>query len=101
MRTTFSILLTLAWALWLGGLVTIFLTVVTLFRFDRTIAIQTAPQVFLMWERYQLILAASALITTFALRLLTKSTLTSILFIFFALASLGASLSPILLTKKM
>src|SRR5689334_17373126 len=78
MRTLFSILVTLAWALWLGGLVTLFLTVVTLFRFDRTIAIQTAPQVFLMWERYQLALAACALVTSFALRLLTKSTLSSV-----------------------
>src|SRR5258707_499027 len=76
MRTLLSILVTLAWALWLGGLVTLFLTVVTLFRFDRTIAIQTAPQIFLMWERYQLALAAAALVTTFALRVLTKSGLT-------------------------
>jgi len=101
MRTTLSILVTLAWALWLGGLVTLFITVITLFRFDRTIAIQTAPQIFLMWERYQLALAAAALIATFALRLLTKSAMTSVLFILFALCSLCASLSPILLTKKM
>ena len=101
MRTLLSILVTLAWALWLGGLVTLFLTVITLFRFDRTIAIQTAPQVFLMWERYQLALAACALVTTFALRLLTRSTLSSVLFVLFALSALGASLSPILLTKKM
>jgi hypothetical protein len=53
----------IAWALWLGGTVAILLLVQQLFRNDRELAILAAPKLFLVFERYQLVLAAVALVS--------------------------------------
>lgn len=53
---TYSVFLA-AWALWFGGAVTILILVSKLFQYDRGLAIQVAPEMFLTFERYQLGLA--------------------------------------------
>jgi hypothetical protein len=53
---------TIAWALWLGGAVATLLFVQRLFHGDRSIAVVVAPQLFLTFEKYQLTLAAIAVI---------------------------------------
>jgi hypothetical protein len=53
----------IAWALWLGGTVAILLLVQQLFRNDRDLAVLAAPKLFLVFERYQLVLAAIALVS--------------------------------------
>ena len=58
MSRILSFIALLAWSLWLGGLVTLFVCVVMLFKTDRAIATQAAPHLFLAFERYQLIVAA-------------------------------------------
>jgi len=61
MSRFFAFLTLVAWALWLGGLITLFLCVGTMFSHNRSLAADMAPQLFVNFERYQLILAAAAL----------------------------------------
>ena len=53
---------TLALGLWAGGLVALILFVSTLFVKARTVAAETAPALFDVFEKYQLILAVIALL---------------------------------------
>ncbi|MBC7785563.1 MAG: DUF4149 domain-containing protein [Burkholderiales bacterium] len=64
MRRLVPYLIGLSLALWLGGLIALFLFVSFLFRQDRARAVQVAPILFHVIERYQLMLAAIALAST-------------------------------------
>jgi len=44
MSRLFAFITLLAWALWLGGLITLFLCVITLFHHDRSLAANVAPK---------------------------------------------------------
>ena len=101
MRYGFAFLTTLAWALWLGGLMTLFLLVSHLFSADRATAVVAAPRMFLAFERYQILLAAVALIATVAWRLTDQRGLITTLFVMFAVASVGAIVSASVITPKM
>src|SRR4051812_31882861 len=101
MRSVFAFVALLAWALWLGGLVTLFVCVSTLFRTDRAIATQAAPQLFVAFERYQLIVAAFALTSTFAWRVSSRITLLNMAFFLLGLSALGAVASPMYFTRRM
>jgi hypothetical protein len=90
----------LAWGLWLGGLITLFICVITLFHHNRTLAVDAAPKLFVNFERYQLILAAVALTATVAWRITTKNLLLNLLFLLLCLASLGAITSPLYFSKQ-
>src|SRR5438045_1814903 len=90
MRTVLILLVLLTWALWLGGLVTLVILVVTLFRGDREIAVEAAPRMFVVFGQYQLLLAAVALIATFVWRLLVSSAWITAIFTLFAIAVLSA-----------
>lgn len=65
MRNLWHILANLACALWLGGLVSLFIFVVTLFHNDHALGVQAAPQLFEAFEIYQFFLAAAAIVFTF------------------------------------
>src|SRR5437868_2479354 len=101
MRYGLSLLAALAWGLWLGGLMTLFLTVSHLFSVNRSIAVNAAPEMFDIFERYQIALAAAALISSAIWRLATPRALLTVLFLLFALASLGPIVSSTLVTPKM
>src|SRR5712671_601393 len=101
MSRFFGFVAMLAWALWLGGLVTLFICVMTLFSKEHALAQQAAPLLFLAFEKFQLIIAAIALTSTFAWRLSSHTVLLNSLFIVLALASIGAAFSPMYFTKKM
>jgi hypothetical protein len=90
-------LVCIAWALWFGGLGSLFLFVTRLFAEDR----QTAPRMFLAFERYQLLLAMAALVGVVIWRVLAKSLRVTVLFWMLAIASLPAALGPMLLTSRM
>jgi hypothetical protein len=62
MKWFISGILIIAWALWLGGAVATLLFVQKLFHNDRAIALLAAPQLFLAFERYQLVLAGLAVV---------------------------------------
>ena len=51
MRYGFSLLTTIAWGLWFGGMVALFLFVSYLFATDRPTAIVAAPKMFFVFER--------------------------------------------------
>ena len=61
MKYLFSCLATMAWALWLGGLVTLFISVTALFAHSHDLAVEAAPVLFLRFEKYQLALAAGSI----------------------------------------
>ncbi len=101
MRYSLAVLTSLAWALWLGGLITLFVMVSHLFRVDRTAAIAAAPKMFVAFERYQIILAAAALIATTLWRLTTPRAILTTLFFVFAIASIGTITSAVAIVPKM
>ncbi|MCC7351005.1 MAG: DUF4149 domain-containing protein [Phycisphaerales bacterium] len=100
MKTALAIVISLVWALWFGGLMTIFISVQSLFNHSRDLAVQANPVLFASFERYQLILAAIALLSTFAWILSHPSRWKSVLFILFALAALGAVISSAWITPR-
>ncbi|HEV8377738.1 MAG TPA: DUF4149 domain-containing protein [Tepidisphaeraceae bacterium] len=101
MSRLFAFITLLAWALWLGGLVTLFICVITLFHHDRSLAANVAPKLFVNFERYQLILAAVVLTTTVVWRIVTKNVLINWVFLLLCLASLGAIASPLYFSRQM
>jgi hypothetical protein len=101
MRYGLSLIVTLAWALWLGGLMTLFLTVSHLFKVNRPTAVTAAPEMFIAFERYQIILAGVALIAAAAWRLTTPRALLTALFFLLAIASVGTVLSAAIISPRM
>ena len=101
MSRLFAFLTLLAWALWLGGLITLFLCVITLFSHNRTLAADSAPVLFVNFERYQLILAAIGLTCTVAWRIMSKNLMVNLVFLLLCLSSLGAIASPLYFSKQM
>jgi hypothetical protein len=101
MRYGLSLVTTLAWALWLGGLMALFFFVSHLFKVDRSTAIIAAPQIFAFFERYQLILAAIALLSVFVWRVKETRLLLSAIFACFALAAVGAVIVAAVITPPM
>jgi hypothetical protein len=94
-------LLRLSWALWLGGLIALFIFVNVLFRRERSVAVQAAPMMFHAFEKYQLILGAVALVGAAALFMVTRSVRLGLVFSLLAVASIGAVVSPVFITAKM
>ncbi len=94
------VLVSIVWALWFGGLVTLFIGVTTLFRNDRELAVQAAPQLFHVFEKYQLILAAIALLATFAWRLMVASKSVVWVFALLGVATLGAVFQTTMITPR-
>jgi di/tricarboxylate transporter len=99
-----STLVSLVVALWLGGIVFLFIGVATLFRtFPRPasdVAPQAAPALFHVWERYQLVLAAVVLVAVFAWYVLTRARRLIVLFLMLALAAVGGVVSTTLITPR-
>jgi hypothetical protein len=101
MRYLISTVVALAWALWLGGLLALFIFVKRLFGYDHDLAAQAAPQLFLVFQKYQLILAAALLAGTVAWRVLRGGRAVVTMFILFGLATAGASVLPMAIVSKM
>jgi hypothetical protein len=101
MRTVFSVVLAVAWALWFGGIVALFLFVSVLFKADRPTAMRAAPEMFYAFEKYQIVLAAVCLIAAVALRITTKAGVFAVVFLFLAVATVGACAEPMFISSKM
>jgi len=101
MRYFASFVVTLAWALWFGGIVALVLFVQTLFARNRTIALDAAPMLFVSFERVQLLFAAAACVGTFCWWVLTRRRAVMVLFALFAVAAATAALSTTLNTNPM
>ena len=100
-RRIVTVVTVLAWAAWFGGLVALFTLVSVLFKQDRAVAVEAAPRMFATFERYQLVLAAVALVATTAWRLVDRRVILTALFGTFALATLGAVLEPVYISGEM
>jgi hypothetical protein len=101
MRYVFSTLAALAWALWFGGLMTLFVSVQSMFARDRAVAVDAAPMLFAAFERYQLLLAAIAIVSTFGWWLTVRSRRVIAVALLLALAVLGAVASSTLVTPRL
>ena len=99
MRHVLALVVLLVWGLWFGGLVTLFLMVTHLFSSDRATAVVAAPKMFFAFERYQMLLAAVALIAAALWRLLHRREVLTILFFLFAIAATGTVLLARLITR--
>src|SRR5205085_6566787 len=88
-----STLVTLVWALWFGGVVTLFIAVTAIFAAfpgQRDLAGIAATSVFHRFHLYQLALAAACLLASFGWRLTPGATrLKTALFCTFGLATIG------------
>ena len=96
-------LVTLAWGLWLGGLVMLFIALQSLFdtfSARRDLAGEAASGMFRRFAFYRLGLAAAALGLTFLWRIADKSRATVVAFSFFTLATLAAVYSVGVLTPQ-
>jgi hypothetical protein len=91
----------IVWALWLGGLAAIFLFVTRLFIVSHALGAQAAPQLFLVFEKYQLLLAGLALLGAALLRIALRSPRATLLFTFFALAAALAAYEPLFVTGRL
>ncbi len=101
MRYLASFVVTLAWGLWLGGMVALVVFVQTLFARNRAIALDAAPMLFVAFERVQLILAAAAIVGTFCWWLLTRRRAMMVLFTLFAISGAIAAMSTTFNTGPM
>ncbi|HZL36877.1 MAG TPA: DUF4149 domain-containing protein [Tepidisphaeraceae bacterium] len=96
-------LVTLAWGVWFGGLVVLFLAVGSIFQTfaDRhDLAGQAASGIFRVFNGYRLGVAAAALLATFLWRLAGRSRAKVAAFALFALGALAAVYSAAVLTPK-
>lgn len=101
MRYALSLLTALAWALWLGGLIAVFVLVTDLFKFDRSTALVAAPRIFVHFERFELLLATAALLASAIWRIREPRTSLSILFAGLAIATVGLVINAAVITPRM
>ncbi len=102
MQRVLAILVSLVWAAWFGGLLTLFLAVTSIFGAfgtDRHTAGTAAAGVFRSFERYQLILAAAGLLLTVVWRIVGGAAgLKHLLFVGFTLPTLLAAYGTVQIT---
>jgi hypothetical protein len=101
MRYVLCLLLTLSWALWLGGQATLVLLIVTLFRTDRDTAVRAGPILFHAFERYQLFCAAVATVSAIALFIISRRKILLAMIAAFLLAATGGIISITAVTPRM
>jgi hypothetical protein len=103
MKRILSTLVTLAWALWLGGLVGLFVTLPTIFKTPGYTQEQRgafAARLFPVFERMQLIFAAVALVGTAAWWMAGRARVKLVLFTLFALAALVVVVETTAITPR-
>ena len=103
MQRTLYTLLSIVWGLWFGGLILLFMAVQSLFTTfsDRhDLAGQGAQQIFHLFDKYQLGLAAASLLVTFIWRLISVKTGKTTLFVGYTLATIGAIVIAMVISPK-
>jgi len=103
MRYWLSMIVTIAWGLWFGGQVTLFLTVTTLFKTfstRRDIFGEAGNATFHAFEKYQLIVAAVALVGTVLWAASGRAAVKTALFTLLALAAIWATCGTIFITPR-
>jgi hypothetical protein len=104
MRYIMSVILTISWALWIGGIAAVLLAVTAIFNEypsdQRALAGRATAAVFRSFSFYELIVAAVALVAVVALRLMKPGYSRTGLFVLLALAALMAAISAGLITPR-
>jgi hypothetical protein len=101
MRALCKTLLLITWALWFGGVMGLFLSVQVLFhQTDRAVFLASAPRLFIAFERYQLMLAATSLLLTCGWQLISPFPRFRTLFTLVTSAALGAVVETTLITPR-
>jgi hypothetical protein len=103
MTRLFSTIVSLACALWLGGMVMLFVALGTIFTtrgYDRETAGAFASRLFPTFERMQLVFAAIALLATAGWWLRSRTPLKMVLFVLFAVATVLAVVETTMITPK-
>jgi hypothetical protein len=104
MQRLLSVLVSVVWAAWFGGLLTLFLAVTSIFKTfgpDRHGAGNVAAGLFQMFERYQLGLAAAALVLTVVWSIFGGTSWRKhLLFVGFTIPTLLAAYSTIQVTPE-
>jgi hypothetical protein len=105
MRYFLSGLLSAAWALWFGGVVTMLLFMNRLFQsmhdeFSAVFHVVAPPQ-FRLSERFGLVAGGLALLSAFAMRLLTRGRAATWLFVLFAITAALEGVRPAYLAPRM
>src|SRR5947209_18378536 len=106
MRYFLCLLVSLAWGLWLGGLVMTFLFINRLFETLKAMEVRevfdrVAPGQFRMSERFELVVGMLALLTTAALWLVHRTRAVTWLFVGLALTASLAVVKATWLTPRM
>ena len=103
LRYFVSVLVALCWGLWFGGQILLFALVTTLlktFNDRREIFGEAGSACFNMFNRYQLIVGAGALVTAFLLRVISPSGIRTALFSLFALTAVGVLVITMSITPR-
>ena len=102
MRHLFSVVVTLAWALWFGGMVMLFVALGSIFAppVDREVAGRFAARLFPNFERLQLVCAGVCLLGAAGWHLASRSRLKLVLFTLFALATVAAVIETTSITPR-
>lgn len=101
MRRTLSTAAVLSWALWLGGMIALFIFVQTLFARSRPLAVEAAPVLFSAFERYQLVLAGATVLLALAWWVVARRRLLLAVVVLLVVAAAGAVAGPLLITSRM
>ena len=102
-RRLLSTAVMVAWGLWLGGMVMLFVALPTIFGtpgFDREVRGAFAARMFPVFERMQLVFAAVSLIATASWWLAGRARLKLVLFTLLTLATIAAVAESTMVTPK-
>ncbi len=100
MGRVLSTILMVFWGLWFGGNIALFLFVSSLFRQNRSLAIDAAPVLFITFERYHLLLAGASVVLSGAWLARDRSRATTALFVLLILGGLAAAGSAAFITPR-
>jgi hypothetical protein len=98
MRYVLNCTVAAIWALWFGGLITLFLSVTALARTARS---WSAPILFRRFEFYQLILAGSAIAAALVWRRTARSGARLVILVAFVLAGIGSTVAREAITPRL
>ena len=105
MRYFLSSLLAAAWGLWFGGIVSLFLFMNRLFESMhddyRAVFDTVAPAQFRMAERFGIVAGGLALVTAFAMRLVSRGKAATWLFALLAIAAALDVVRPVFISARM
>jgi hypothetical protein len=101
MRIFLRCLLYIVWALWFGGVMGLFLSVQVLFhQTERAVFLDSAPKLFIAFEKYQIALAILGLLTAMVWRGIEARRALTVVLVLLGLATVGAVVEMTQITPR-